>query len=48
MNKINIKDKNILAFFNTEATPNFWDEHWEIDNLRKYILVSCHMYYDAR
>ena len=38
MNKIYINDKNILAQFKEKATPEFWDEHWQIDDLRKYIL----------
>lgn len=33
-----IKDKNILAFFKEKATPDFWDKHWEIQDLKKYIL----------
>lgn len=36
--RIYIKDKHALAYFDQQATPDFWDEHWELENLRAYIL----------
>ena len=38
--KIYLTDRNALAYFEEKATPEFWDEHWKINVLRKYVL-SC-------
>jgi len=39
-NKIYIRDLDALAFYKAPATPDFWDHHWQIEDLRKSIL-SC-------
>ena len=36
--RIFLTDKNALAYFERKASPEYWDEHWEIDNLRERIL----------
>jgi len=33
-----LKDKKALAHFGKKASSDFWDEHWEIKNLRQYVL----------
>ena len=38
--RIYLKDKQALAYFEKKATPEFWDKHWEIKNLRQYITNS--------
>jgi SAM-dependent methyltransferase len=40
MKKIYIKEKKQIAFFNMKATSSFWDNHWQIDNLKRSI-ISC-------
>jgi SAM-dependent methyltransferase len=40
MKKIYIKERKNIAFYNTKATQNFWNNHWEIDKLERYI-ISC-------
>jgi len=37
---IYLSDRRTLAFFRKEATPNFWDDHWIVEDLRQVIL-SC-------
>jgi len=38
--KTYLKDKKSLAFFKEEATAEFWEKHWNIENLEKTIR-SC-------
>ena len=38
--KVYIKEKRCLGIFGQKADSSFWDEHWEISNLRNYI-TSC-------
>ena len=40
MSQIYLTDKGELAYYEKKATPQFWDQHWEIEDLRKHIL-SC-------
>lgn len=40
MSKIYLQNKKSLAYFNRKATPEFWDKHWEIENLRHYLTKS--------
>jgi len=40
LKRIYLTDKKSLAYFHEKATPKFWDKHWEIDDLRKYILSN--------
>ena len=40
MSQIYLTDKAALAYFEKKSTPQFWDQHWEIEDLRKYLL-SC-------
>jgi|TARA_B100000315_G_C14585851_1_gene592997 SAM-dependent methyltransferase len=39
-NNLYLRDKKALAYFEGEATPEFWDRHWDYEGLREYIL-SC-------
>ncbi len=32
-NKLYLKDKKALACFKERATADFWDKHWDIDNV---------------
>ena len=34
-------DKDCIAFFQDQATPDFWDKHWETDKLAK-LVQNCH------
>lgn len=38
--KIYLNDKYALAFYQQQASADFWDHHWEIDDLRS-VIVSC-------
>jgi SAM-dependent methyltransferase len=38
--KIYLKDKQVLAFFDKKANPEFWDNQWQIDDLH-YHITSC-------
>jgi SAM-dependent methyltransferase len=38
--KYYFKDVKNIGFFQKSATPSYWDQHWEHNNLREYIL-SC-------
>lgn len=38
--RIYLSDRQALAYFREEATPDFWDVHWVVENLRRVIL-SC-------
>ena len=38
--RVYLKDKKSIAYFDKKATSDFWDEHWQMDGLRRYIL-SC-------
>jgi len=42
MNKVYLKDKKKIAYFEEKASPNFWDSHWQLDvaKLREHILSS--------
>ena len=34
------QDIDALAFYKAQATPDFWDHHWQIEDLRNSI-ISC-------
>lgn len=38
--KVYIKEKQSIAMFKQKADSNFWDKHWEINNLRSHIVSS--------
>ena len=40
--RIYLTDKQVLAYFQQQATPDFWDEHWKIEDLNNYIRSSRH------
>jgi SAM-dependent methyltransferase len=40
MSQIYLTDKGALAYFGKKSTPQFWDQHWEIEDFRKHVL-SC-------
>ncbi|SVC61264.1 uncharacterized protein METZ01_LOCUS314118, partial [marine metagenome] len=40
MKRYYLIDKQSLSYFQEKASPEFWDEHWRIDDLRKHILSS--------
>ena len=35
--RIYLKEKRALAYFNQRATAEYWDAHWQRDDLRRYI-----------
>jgi len=37
ISKVYLADIRKLAFFQEQATPSYWDEHWQIDDLGNYI-----------
>ncbi|MDP6593332.1 MAG: class I SAM-dependent methyltransferase [Candidatus Marinimicrobia bacterium] len=38
MKRYYLTDKQALSYFQEKASPEFWNKHWEIDDLRKHIL----------
>ncbi|BBO88330.1 class I SAM-dependent methyltransferase [Desulfosarcina ovata] len=38
--RVYLEDRKALAYFGKSATPEFWDAHWDVENLRQRI-VSC-------
>lgn len=34
------KQRNRLVYFKRKASPQFWDEHWNIDNFKSLIERS--------
>jgi SAM-dependent methyltransferase len=38
--RVYLTDTQALAWFHRPATPDFWDGHWRIDDLRRYLLAS--------
>lgn len=36
--RVYLRDKHALAYFEQQATPDFWDEHWKISDFRSRIL----------
>lgn len=35
-----LTNKQALAYLQQSATPDFWKQHWLIDDLRRYLLGS--------
>jgi len=35
--KVYLVDKKMLAYYKEQASPLFWDAHWQIDDLKTYI-----------
>ena len=35
--RIYLPDKHALTFYHEKATAEFWDKHWQIDDLRRYL-----------
>lgn len=40
MTKVYLSDRQALAFYQEKATAEFWDRHWQIDDLRRYLEAS--------
>ena len=40
MKKVYLVDVRVLAHFPQAATPDFWDQHWQIADLRRYLLAN--------
>src|SRR3989337_2566382 len=35
-----LTDRHSIAYFQGQASPEFWDQHWEIEDLRSYLKSS--------
>ena len=35
--RIYLTDKQALAYFQQQASPDFWDSHWRIEDLQSYL-----------